>query len=209
MYNTSMIVQFITDNNLFLKIAFVGPNIDKVVDYMESSTEMNGNSYVVLHYYPSILASQYRLEPMLVPQCADPLVQHDRRNPACFFNVNRLAKVVWMPVRKEAPKLYNFIQHFSFHYQEYEELFKLYNSEILNKPFAVASDIDTDVACAWLKSEESSVTGGKHRTWFEQKRNLMKLQQKPKLYIGGIFPLSGTKYNAPVLADGQLKCGYE
>ena len=192
MYNTSMIVQFITTNKLLLKIAFVGPNLDKVVDYLASSTHMTDNSYLVLHYYPSILASRHKLQPMLVPLCQDPLLQHDRSNPACFFNVNRLAKVVWMPVQKEAPKLYNFIQHFSFHFKEYIELLYLYNSEIEKKPNA---DIETDIACVWLNSEG--------RNWLNRKMDLMKLQEKPKLYIGGIFPLSGTKYIAPVLADGN------
>ena len=190
-----MIVQFITANNLLLKIVFVGPNLEKVMDYMASSTQVTGNSFVVLHYYPSILASRYKLQPMLVPLCQDPLLQHDRSNPACFFNVNRLAKVVWMPVQKEEPKLFNFILHFSFHYKEYSELMDLYNSEIVKKPYAVVSDIETEVACVWLKSEG--------RNWLSRKMDLMKLQEKPKLYIGGIFPLSGTKYIAPVLADGN------
>ena len=209
MYNTSMVVQFITDNNLFLNIAFVGPNLAKVVDYMDASSKLSENSYVVLHYYPSVLASQHKLGPMLVPQCEDPLLQRDKTNPACFFNVNRLAKVVWMPMQKEAPKLYNFIHHFSFLYEEYEELLKLYSSEILDNSVANDSDIETKVACAWLKSEDSTVTGNKHKNWFDHKRHLMQLKQKPKLYIGGIFPLSGRKYKAPVLADGQLKCSYE
>ena len=45
MYNTSMVVEFITTNKLLLKIAFVGPNLDKVVDYLASSTHMTDNSY--------------------------------------------------------------------------------------------------------------------------------------------------------------------
>jgi hypothetical protein len=71
------------------------------------------------------------------------------------------------------------------------------------------SDIETEVACTWLKIQESNVTGEKQRSWLERQRNLMKLQQKPKLYIGGIFPLSGTKYKAPVLAEGIFWCGCE
>ena len=207
-HNTSLLVQFITANALLLNIAFVGPNLPTMVNHMDQSTKQTENSFVVLHHYPSILASQYNLQPMLVPQCQDPLLQRDRSNPACFFNVNRLAKVAWRPVQKEAPKLYNFLQHFSFLPEEYEELLKLHSMMTSDRQSPI-SDIETEVACAWLKKQESNVTGEKQRSWLERQRNLMKLQQKPKLYIGGIFPLSGTKYKAPVLAEGIFWCECE
>ena len=194
MYDTSLIAQFIAKNSLLLKIAFVGPHLTLVVDYLASYAHKTGTSYIVLHYSPSILARRHSLVPVMVPLCEDPLLQHDRSNPSCFFNVNRLAKVVWMPLQKDAPKLYQFIHHFNFLYEEYNEILDLYSSEILNKP-SVNSDIYREVACNWLKSDGNS--------WLQQKKDLMKLQEKPKLYIGGIFPLSGTKYIAPVLADGQ------
>ena len=200
-HNTSLLVQFITANSLLLNIAFVGPNLPKVVNHMDQSE----SSFVVLHHYPSILASQYNLQPVLVPQCQDRLLQRDRSNPACFFTVNRLAKVAWRPVQKEAPKLFNFLQHFNFLPEEYEELMELY-SMMTDRPSAI-SDIETEVACAWLKNQESNVKGDKQLNWLERQKNLMKLQQKPKLYIGGIFPLSGTKYKAPVLAEGIFWCG--
>ena len=144
MYDTSLIAQFITQNNLLLEIAFVGPHLALVVDYLASYAHKTGTSFIVLHYSPSILARRHNLVPVMVPLCEDPLLQHDRSNPSCFFNVNRLAKVVWMPLQKDAPKLYQFIHHFNFIYEEYNEIFELYSSELSMKP-SVISDIQGEV----------------------------------------------------------------
>ena len=115
-----------------------------------------------------------------------------------------MTKVVWKPVQKEVPALYNFIHHFSFMFEEYEELLNLYDSKSKDSESENDTDVETEVACAWLKSNGSRVAKKIHQSWFEEKRHLMQLQQKPRLYIGGIFPLSGTKYKAPVLADGKF-----
>ena len=66
------------------------------------------------------------------------------------------------------------------------------------------NDIEAEVACAWLKLKENTITSDNKKNWLSHKKHLLQLQGKPKLYIGGIFPLSGTKYKAPMLADGQL-----
>ena len=202
MYNTSILVDFISTNNLLLNIAFVGPNLSSLVAYMNQSTMQTENSFLVLHHFPSTLASQYNLQPMLVPQCPDPLLQRDKSNPACFFNANRLAKVAWRPLQKEAPKLFSFLRYFSFLPEEYVELIKLFTTMNSDEPMAKL-ETDKEVACAWLRDQNRNDIGETDQNWLDRMRNQMKLQHKPKLYIGGIFPLSGTKYKAPVLAEGQ------
>ncbi len=51
----------------------------------------------------------------------------------------------------------------------------------------------------WLTSQ------GKQRTikWYEKWSQ--KLDRKTQIFIGGIFPISGTKYVAPELAPGRIR----
>ena len=199
-----MLASFITYHNLLLRIVFLGPHLDTVVDYMHQATQHQNKSFLVLHHYPSILAIQHGLHPMLVPHCQDPLLLRDKSNPACFFNANRLAKVAWRPVQKEAPQLFNFLRIFSFLPEEYLELLELYSKTSFNRSLTKVNkeNIERDVACAWLKNQTITVSGKGRSSWLDKQRSLLKVQDKPKLYIGGIFPLSGRKYKSPLLAEG-------
>ena len=199
-----MLTTFITYHNLLLRIVFLGPHLDSMVSYMNQTTQQQDKSFLVLHHHPSILATQYSLQPILVPQCQDPLLLRDKSNPACFFNANRLAKVAWRPVQKEAPQLFNFLRIFSFLPEEYSELLELYSMKTLERSMRKGNkeDIEREVACDWLKSQNTNERGEGRNSWLDQQRKLLKVQEKPKLYIGGIFPLSGRKYKSPLLAEG-------
>ena len=48
-------------------------------------------------------------------------------------------------------------------------------------------------ACEWLKTEDEE------KTIYEKKMLNFPFQDKPELYIGGIFPITGNKYKAPEL----------
>merc|ERR1712098_881240 len=103
---------------------------------------------------------------------------------------NRLAKVVWSPVQNEAPALFRFIQHGGFSYSEYVLLLDTYNKL---KSRNISVDYET-AACEWLKTEDGE------KTIYDKKMLNFPFQDKPELYIGGIFPITGNKYKAPELA---------
>ena len=202
-FNTSLVNKLITTNNLYVKIAFVGSNLEEVISFLNENTKKEGNSFVVLHYAPSILTIKHNLTALLFPDCQDPLIFRPDIKPECLFTANRLAKVAWKPVQNRAPELFNFIENFSFEYEEYMELLELYNH-------MVAMEKSTNlekIACEWLKHNHTSHLYDpftKHRqarsqAWYKN----FPVKIKNQLYIGGIFPISGSKFTAPELGPGN------
>jgi hypothetical protein len=106
--------------------------------------------------------------------------------------------VVWNPVQNEAPAFYKFIQHFGLSYHEYHQLLETYNSR------HAEGDTDYDgIACDWLQQNKTATK--KSKTIYEDKLENLPLKGKHELYIGGIFPITGKKYRAPELAQGNHK----
>ena len=89
-----------------------------------------------------------------------------------------------------------FIQHYGFSYSEYVALLRSYNSHLAGR--GAPDDYDA-VACTWLHTQ----TDGGNSTIFRDKMSNFPFQDKPELYIGGIFPITGSKYKAPELAKGN------
>ena len=204
MHKTSQVFNQILSQKLLIQVAFVGPHLPQVVDYLENSSRTYDSSYLILHYSPSTLTFQHCLVPVMFPQCKDPLLQRDDSDTNCLYTANRLAKVVWGPVQNEAPAFYRFIQHFGFTHEEYSQLLETFNSAVKSEE---SIDYD-DVACTWLniKKTKQEKNGTKTtRTIYEHKIDNLPLQGKPELFIGGIFPITGNKYRAPELAKGKVK----
>ena len=59
-----------------------------------------------------------------------------------------------------------------------------------------------ELACSWLHHPVGEEGGG-WSSWYSAWSGHIP-QHKRKLYIGGIFPMSGTKYVAPELALGNF-----
>ena len=190
-----MVLKQIQEENLLVKIAFVGPNLSTAVSYLEKT----GSFYLVLSYTPSVLTIQHSLVPLMFGQCKDPLLQRDHTDSNCLYSANRLAKGGWSPIMNEAPRFFKFIQHFALTFEEYTQLLGTYHKR------DIADNSDTDYenfACEWLGKKESS-EDGVERTVFAKKLENIPLKGKHELYIGGIFPIMGKRYRAPELAQGR------
>ena len=118
--------ELITSYNLYVRIAFVGDYLEEVVTFLNEDTRKEGNSFVILHYFPPILTIKHNLTAVLFQDCQDPLIFRPDLEPECIFTAKRLAKVAWKPVQNRAPELFNFIENFSFEYAEYIELLESY-----------------------------------------------------------------------------------
>lgn len=103
----------------------------------------------------------------------------------CDFPVNQLTKVVWGPVKVAAPEAFHIISKMSFSDFEYDQL------------IASASrhpDLSlTQIACQWVQNNEQ-----KWEKWLPTS-----LMEKPKIYLGGLFPLSGKTWSQPGLVEGK------
>ena len=54
---------------------------------------IEGNSYLVFHYTPSVLTARFNLSMVFFPLCEDPLSLRDDSQPECLFSPRRIAKV--------------------------------------------------------------------------------------------------------------------
>ena len=176
-------------------MAFVGPDLLHVVDYLEEC----GASYLVLHQTPSVLTLKHSLIPIMFPECKDPLLHRDDTDTNCLYTPKRLAKVVWGPVRDEAPAFYRFIQNFGLSYEEYCQLLQTYNYKVKSESL---TNFD-EIVCEWLKQNTSISSEENPKTIYQHKIDNLPFQGKSELYIGGIFPITGKKYRAPDLAQGK------
>merc|ERR1719186_1006783 len=136
-----MIFEQIHNQNLLIEVAFVGSHLPQVVSYLDKSSLISDNSYLILHYTPSTLTLQHSLVPVMFPQCRDPLLQRDASDTNCLYTANRLAKVVWNPIQNDAPAFYRFIQHFGLSYQEYSGLLETYNNKVKSEDLIDYDDI--------------------------------------------------------------------
>ena len=212
--STKSVLKHILEERLRVQVAWLGDNLDAVIAQFTRAKV----PFLLLHYTPSTLILKYQLKSVMFPACKDPLLRRDGSDAHCVYAPNRLAKVVWSPVQNEAPSLYRslpllrisrrrefylilifskrFIQHFGFSYSEYVQLLTTYNTHLESG----GSPVDYHgVACSWLQTP----TAGGNSTIYRDKMSNFPFQDKPELYIGGIFPITGSKYKAPELARGM------
>ena len=86
-----------------------------------------------------------------------------------------------------------------FSHGEYFDMLRLYEAY---SDKAKGKDVVREAACAWLKQEFNAVGNGK--PLYNYQRWYMLGEEKQKLTIGGIFPITGDKFNAPELLPGEL-----
>ena len=197
MYNTTLIIEQILREQFLVIVAFVGDKLESAVSYMEQSSRNTNNSYMVLHYEPSALTIKHKLTPILFPECNDPLLKRDTSDPTCVYSANKLTKIAWKQIENGAPDLYSFLERFVFSYQDYDKLLEFYNHKAAKHPSLTTEQI----ACKWLKHKVPGKRGNM-TAWYNRWHGHIKTRKK-KLHIGGIFPITGTKYIAPELAIGK------
>ncbi|XP_071449502.1 uncharacterized protein [Hetaerina americana] len=106
----------------------------------------------------------------------------------CKYEMHRLIKVVWSGLKEGARIAYEAIHRVKFRNGDYSDLLdRLANYHAL--PYSVESTGITSVACDWLRENRPV-----WENWIPH------ADQKTILYIGGIFPISGTTYTARSIA---------
>ncbi|XP_023326697.1 uncharacterized protein LOC111700109 isoform X2 [Eurytemora carolleeae] len=183
---------------MYILMVFVGPNLEKVLDHLQRHSQ--DGSYLLLSSHPSTFTTRYRYTQIKFPTCKDPLQMRESEDIACIYSPHRLSKVVWKNVESGAPSLFSFIENLSFTYSEYVSLLRMYNEMKIENPDVPIRDI----ACKWLLHDTKRTDKGREiiSPWFQKYSS--KIDNKGILYIGGIFPISGKRYQAPELAPVAL-----
>lgn len=141
---------------------------------------------MILHYSPSIvIPNEKEFTTIVFPHCG---AYHNMIS--CAYETNRLTKLVWGRLEIIARVAFEAINRAKFSSSMYEDL-------IARRSRASNNISDEQVACGWLK-DNLNYTLAK---W------VSKTDNKNTLYVGGIFPMSGSAYQAKsiVIAASMAK----
>ena len=116
-----------------------------------------------------------------LPACRD----GSAHSAGCVFTLNPLSKFVWTNISTGAPEILSVISNFTFPQHEYVSLLQ-------KRPVLKSA---SDLACSWVKDNKHVWS-----EWIPQH-----VQHKPKIYLLGLFPLSGDKWKQPGLPQGKFK----
>jgi len=202
LFTTEKILAQISEMRMHVIMVFVGENLERVLDQLEIRTQSYSGSYLLLSPHPSTYTTRYNFTQVKFPTCEDPLMMRDYEGTSCMYSPHRLAKVVWKYMENGAPSLFSFLESFSFNYTEFVDLLKMYNMMTRKDPNVSIRKI----ACQWLLHNISLPQDINYNEdvgpWFLKYSS--KMNAKNRLYIGGIFPISGDRYRAPELTPVAL-----
>lgn len=158
---------------LRVNVAWIGKNLDTYVGMMLDKNE----PVIFFNWRPSALTARHRLITRVAfPQCEDLVLQgRDPKSTNCLFEVNNMKRVVWSQLKEAAPDVYELVEKITFTQKQYDELLNLYQRDrTRHKSYH-------EIACSFLSMNEQLL----------HQFISVRIGDKPKLYIGGIFPMSG------------------
>ncbi|RZC34381.1 Pkinase Tyr, ANF receptor and/or Peripla BP 6 domain containing protein [Asbolus verrucosus] len=181
--STKFVIDHINELNLFVKVVWLGKNLRQTVETLTEiykSSSLN-KSLLILHYTPSdLILREKNYISVIFPQCEH---LNSTRSMGCKYELNRVVKMAWNKI--EALDLLQPVRSFKFNEREYDYLLTLYENA-RNR-----SDL-RQIGCQWIRDKKSTWSmwnfGGDTNT----------------IYIGGIFPISGSSYNGKGIVKGAL-----
>lgn len=164
--------------NLPVNIAWIGPHLKEFI-YFRVSHKL---PVLFFSWQPNSLTADKLFTRIKFPLCQDDLIHLPKD---CDFGLNQFTKVVWPKLRTSVPEAFHVISKMKFHQDEYMQLLQMF------RKYSTAQEI----ACAWVRNETNY-----ERIWkFWLPENL---SNKTKIYLGGLFPISGNYWMEPGLVQG-------
>ncbi|XP_015109781.1 uncharacterized protein LOC107036360 [Diachasma alloeum] len=178
---TQVVKQHIDQLKLYVKVIWVGPNLRNLTtslteEYKASNKNPNNRkkSLVVLHWTPSeVIPNERQFVAIEFPRCGSKDL-----SVGCTYETNRLVKLAWSRLELIAKQAWQAISRARFQPHMYEDLIDRYNM--------MSNRTEDDVACSWLRDNLNYTL----REWMPDRTD------KNRLYIRGIFPMSGIGYKA-------------
>ncbi|XP_076270946.1 uncharacterized protein LOC143202875 isoform X1 [Rhynchophorus ferrugineus] len=183
-YNsTKFVIKHIKENKLLMRVLFVGDDLASlVIKLKEKYWDRNDVSLVVLSWVPSDVVLYERDFVTVSFENSERL--NFTHAIGYKYEMHRLVKVAWSKIENIAKPLYDAVRSFKFETDEYERLLSLYEAKrYVNTP--------KEIACDFLYNN--------NKTW-------IKWQKSPEsyIYIGGIFPMSGSSYGGQGILQAAL-----
>ena len=169
--------------NLDVNVAWIGPHLPS---FVHDRTSQNMPT-LFFNWLPNTLTSLHNYTRVKFPTCKS----HDRDlNVDCDFELQQLSKLSWSRIKTHIPEAYHLITKMFFTQNDYEDLLRSYvalnGNAHLHPP-----DINA-TACHWVRNNR--------HMW--EKWLPIGLTQKPKIYIGGMFPITGPYLREPGIFPG-------
>ncbi|XP_074115403.1 uncharacterized protein LOC141538040 isoform X1 [Cotesia typhae] len=188
----SDVTYFIKDHidilNLYVKVAWVGPHLRNFTRFLTKeylgTYNTNPQSFAILHWTPSdVIPNERDFIAVEFPGCGSRGL-----NIGCVYESNRLVKLAWSKLESIAKFAWEAINRAQFNVDMYEDLIDRYNR-------LIDSNVTEDtIACDWLADNLNYTL----RHWMPSN------DDKNILYVGGIFPMSGTPYTTKSIAVAAL-----
>ncbi|XP_008543958.2 uncharacterized protein LOC103568771 [Microplitis demolitor] len=188
----SDITYFIKDHidilKLYVKVIWIGPHLRNFTKFLTKEYLATSNhklqSFSILHWTPSdVIPNERDFIAIEFPGCGSRGL-----NIGCVYESNRLVKLAWSKLETIGKFAWEAINRAQLSAKMYEDLISRYNNLIdLN----ISED---DIACGWIKDNLNHTL----HYWMPND------DDKNILYIGGIFPMTGTPYTAKSIAVAAL-----
>ncbi|CAL1269766.1 unnamed protein product [Larinioides sclopetarius] len=166
--NIELLKNEITNLGLLVNIAWIGEQLKAVVEKRTTARKYT----LFFRRMPMALSSIETFSHVSFPNC------EDSDYTSCEFEINQLEKIVWSKIKTNAPHAYHVLKALSFDQTAYMKLLERYMIG-RSRGFSIQY-----IACEWMR--QNIYVWDK---WIpDDNRN------KAKLYIGGIFPITGVYY---------------
>lgn len=161
--------------DLPLIVAWIGENfIPFISDLLQKQEPV-----LFFDFDPSPLTATYNVTSIHLLSC-DP--SDEQSTIGCEFRESTFEKFVWNKIKVNTPEAAHVISKLEFPPQQYKGLLQAYSRKLSTEK----------VACDWLKNNEVI-----WRQWIPPD-----LSHKPRIFLLGMFPLSGGLWQQPGLKAG-------
>lgn len=175
-YDADILKSLITKLDLPLIVAWIGDNfIPFISERLQKQLPV-----LFFDFEPNPLTATYNVTSVHLPSCVP---TENQLMAACEFRWNNLEKFVWNKIQVNIPEAAHVISKLKFPPQQYQALLQAYSKTLSTEK----------VACDWLKDNEVT-----WRSWIPPD-----LSHKPRIFLLGMFPLSGSLWQQPGLKAGK------
>lgn len=184
--STNFVTKHIEENELFVKVLFLGNNLGKAAMDIQNDYESKGQgkSLVILSWTPSdVIIYERNFVTVSFENCERLHFTHSNKI-GYKYEMHRLVKVAWSKVEKFAKPLYDALRSFKFEDAEYERLLSIYEANRNRLGL-------NDIACQWMNE--------RRKIWTDWKQSTESI-----IYIGGIFPMSGSSYTGQGIVKASV-----
>lgn len=178
--NYHLVQSQINSLNLPVIVAWIGHYL---TDFVRQRAQ-RGLPVLFYDWWPSPLTLNHNFTQIKFPSCP-----YDPDPVYCNFKLNQLTKMTSPALATVAPQAYEAVSRMSFTQDEYADLLQFYSNAKSLRPSIRASK----VACSWVKEHENI-----WKQWFPKN-----ISTRKKIYLGGLFPLSGPFWTQPGLVQSE------